>query len=468
MRDSSETEVAAAAEWGASDALLLEGLSGLDQRFAKPAPSETEKPVANESDLPLETGVSVAGMIGFRSARELRAAQERVAALQRSAARRRDGVTQALGLSQPPNFGQQLERQPTPAPKVSNEGAVSFSENGVASQGQPMRQVAAATSPKSEMKTAPAKEVSQRAVPVERLKSSEAKVTPQRERVTLEPRPAKELGKEPQPQTSEGDGKLIPPQMEPMVRRRRTTSSFLPSVLTSLLLTTLVWGAILFTAWRFVGEEWFENRVQEAASGIDGSGDQLRLSVQTLSQDVRNLEDRLTLFRAGHQRFVRMNALEASLYADNSRQKYEDLVEIGEDLETGSTEEEFYQRTKGRIEQAYIKRIAQHPGLDTGKYFPESGERLDQRVGKEALSRFVNDQAGLGWDRARAAFLLRKFKDSDTKVIAQLLQIIRDDEDLQVIFVAWDSLLFMTGYDAGSKGFQPADFGRWWSTGDRG
>ena len=53
-------------------------------------------------------------------------------------------------------------------------------------------------------------------------------------------------------------------------------------------------------------------------------------------------------------------------------------------------------------------------------------------------------------------------------MIAQLLQIIRDDEDLQVIFVAWDSLLFMTGYDAGSKGFQPADFGRWWSTGDRG
>ena len=468
MRDSSETDVAATAEWGASDALLLEGLSGLDQRFSKPEASQTEKPATQPLNEPQENrSPMAAGMTGFRSARELRAAQERVAALQRSAVRRRDGVTQALGLSETP-MARQPEHQPTPAPQVSHEPTAPSSKNGEAGFDRPsLREFSAtpavAAPPVSEVRptrvTDDSSEEAQGDLPVSR----KSDVPSQRERVTLGPRPVRELGTEPEARTAEVEGRHVTPHLESIVRRRRTSSSFLPSVLTSFLLTTLVWGAVLFTAWKFIGEEWLTSRMEEAAAGEGSSNSQLQLSLQTLRQDVRSLEDTLTYFRAGHQKFVRMNALEASLYADNSRQKYEDLVEVGQRLQTGSSEEEFYLRTKERIEQAYIKRIAQHPGLDTAKYFPESGQRSDKHVGKEALARLINDPARLGWDRARAAYLLRNYEESDTEVIAQLLQTIRDDEDLQVVFAAWDSLVQLTGYEQGSKGFQPADFDRWWS-----
>lgn len=467
MRDSSDTDLAATAEWGASDALLLEGLSGLDQRFAKLEASQIEKSIARELDEPYEGRVPVAGMTGFRSARELRAAQERVAALERSAVRRRDGVTQALGLSEAP-ISMQPEHQPTRAPRMNQEPAAATSTNGgVGSERTSLREFsktpAVVAPPVSEVKLALDQEVPTQDVPQQPVVSRRSNAASKRERVTLEPRPVRDLGSKPEVEAAEVEGRHLKPQMEPIVRRRRTSSSFLPSVLTSFLLTTLVWGTVLFTAWKFVGEEWFANRVQEAASREGTAGSQLQLSLQTLRQDVRSLEDTLTHFRTGHQRFVRMNALEASLYAHNSRQKYDELKGIGEQLETGSPEEEFYRRTKVRIEQAYIKRIAQYPGLNTAKYFPELGQRSDKRVDKEALTRFINDQSHPGWDRARAAYLLRRYEDSDSTVVEQLRQTVRDDEDLQVYFAAWDSLVEITGYEPGAKGDSPADFDLWWS-----
>ena len=369
MRDSSDTDLAATAEWGASDALLLEGLSGLDQRFAKLEASQIEKSIARELDEPHEGRVPVAGMTGFRSARELRAAQERVAALERSAVRRRDGVTQALGLSEAP-ISMQPEHQPTRAPRMNQEPAAATSTNGgVGSERTSLREFsktpAVVAPPVSEVKLALDQEVPTQDVPQQPVVSRRSNAASKRERVTLEPRPVRDLGSKPEVEAAEVEGRHLKPQMEPIVRRRRTSSSFLPSVLTSFLLTTLVWGTVLFTAWKFVGEEWFANRVQEAASREGTAGSQLQLSLQTLRQDVRSLEDTLTHFRTGHQRFVRMNALEASLYTLNSRPKYDELKGIGEQLETGSPEEEFYRRTKVRIEQAYIKRIAQYPGLNT-------------------------------------------------------------------------------------------------------
>jgi len=468
MRDSSETDAATSAEWGASDALLLEGLSGLDQRLAKPEASPLEEPVAER---PEDRGpFAVAGKTGFRSARELRAAQERVAAQQRSAARRREGVTQALGLSEAPKSWQP-DHQPTPAPQADHGrlGSTPPTEGSVSSQLRSLREEAStpsvrALSPASKANPRRPSEVSSESAPEERADFRKPDAAPQRERVLLEPRSVKELGAAEVAKASEVEGRHITPSMEPIVKRRRKSSSFLPSVLTSFLLTTLMWGAVLFTAWKFVGEEWFANRMQEAVSAEGGVGSELQLTLERLEQDVRNLEATMAQFRANHQEFVRMNALVASLWADNSRQKYDDLIEIGERLETGSPEKEFYVKTKVRIEQAYIKRIALHPGLDTAKYFPGSGQRSDKRVGREALGRLINDQTRPGWDRARAAYLLRNYKSSANEVIAQLLQTIRDDEDLQVYCAAWDSLVFLTDYKVGSKGISPDDFDRWYST----
>lgn len=464
MRESSETDTGGKTEWGASDALILEGLSGLDQRFAQPSkeedvPVEEATPVNGSG---LDEAAAAAASNKLRSARELRAEQERMAALERSAVRRREGVTQALGMT-PSQQTQAVEVAPTLAPKPEPDRVslrkVDHAEVRVPSE-SPVAPAPLVRSEKPEVGKVQPEPLKKR----EELKE-ELSARPGPSVVTraplVEPRgPAREIGTErhdPEPIVRE---RMVTPQMEPTVRRRRAGSSFLPSILTSLFLTSLVWGAVLYTAWKFVGEEWFNTRVQEAAGALEG--EQGEDVVKTLKQDIQNLDEELKLFRTSHQNFVRMNTLKASLWSDNSRQKYDEFVEIGERLETGSPEEDYFLETKAHMEGAYVQRVRQLPGLNTRKLFPNLNVSKDVSLGKATLLRFVSNQEGAGRDRARAALLLRKYED-DGEVMKQLRQTVRDDHDLEVVFAAWDSLLELSGYDPGALGFQPADFDRWWS-----
>lgn len=247
------------------------------------------------------------------------------------------------------------------------------------------------------------------------------------------------------------------PQMETVVRRKRTTSSFLPSVLTSLLLTSLIWGGLLYGFWHYGGDELLGERIQEETAPLMArQKDDLSDVRARLSIDMQALQDR-------HEQFVRMNALEAAIHAENSRPKFDDLLKLGRNLATGSSEEDFFQQTKKRIEAAYRNRLAQHPGLDVEGHFPQLGVSQETSLDKSTLVDFLTKTDKSGWDRARSAVLLRKFEDDDI-VIASLIETMRDDQDLQAALAAWESLVELTDYVPGSKGFSPGDFNRWWST----
>lgn len=460
MRESSETDATGESEWGASDALLLEGLSGLDQQFARTPKEDTDSRANGSGDEPSDETAQSA----HRSARELRAEQERMAAIQRSAVRRREGVTQALGLTpSQEQRAQEVEVAPKPVPE-----RVSLREQIEPSQPPAEARLVAAAPPVESVEPA----IQKKEVEVLRKREVEAKEepTPTRSEPTLppsvplvtEPRePGRELGTRPEDAGSSVRERMVTPQMEPTVRRRRTSSSFLPSVLTSLLLTTLVWGAVLYAAWKFVGEEWFNNRVQEAAGSLENGEDDQQV-VSKLRQEVQTLDEELKLFRASNQSYVRMNTLVASIYLEHSRQKYDELVDIGEPLDSSSPEKEYYLRTKERIDNSFIKRAFQIQELNTRQLFPNLGVTKDVYLSKTTLAKFVSNQEGDGEQRARAALLLRKFK-GDGEVMKQLRQTVRDDHDLRVYCAAWDSLVDLTGYDPGSRGVQPDDFDHWWS-----
>lgn len=254
-------------------------------------------------------------------------------------------------------------------------------------------------------------------------------------------------------------------QTEPEVVKRRvkSSSSFFPSVVTSLLLTSLIWGALLVTFWQFVGDEWLKARVQSETVPLStGLGEEIRVARTELTENLHEVQESLIVLRARHQQFVRMCALESAMYSDHSRQRFEEFLDIGRRLETGSEEEDYFRQTKGRIESAYTKRLGQHRGLAVRQLFPQLSVTKESNLGASHLMEFVANTNAPGWDRARAAVLLRQFPENDG-VIAQLVQLARDDQDLQVFFAAWDSLLSLTGYEPGSKGFSPSDFDRWWS-----
>ncbi len=266
------------------------------------------------------------------------------------------------------------------------------------------------------------------------------------------------------PDDEEAPKRPLPPALETAIRRRRARSSFLLAVMTALLLTTLVWGVLLVTSWAFLGDEWFSNRVQEETTAFETRvRNDLRVARAELGEAVHTAQEQVVLLRARHDQFVRINALEAAMYADHSRQKFDDLLDIGSRLETGSPEEEFFKQTKERIETAYSRRLQQHAGLEVRALFPQLRLTKETSLGKANLLKLLTRTNTAGWDRARAAFLLRRYVD-DEEVIAQLVQTVRDEEDLQVVFAAWETLVTLTGFEPGSKDFSPSDFDRWWST----
>ncbi len=260
--------------------------------------------------------------------------------------------------------------------------------------------------------------------------------------------------------------RLVQPQMETTVRRRKasSSSSFLPAVVISLFVTSLVWGALLLSYWRVVGDEGLTERIrQEAVSVNAGLSEELREGQTLLTQEVRLFEEEFVGFQESHERFVRMSALVAAMASDHSRQNFEDFLAIGQVLDTGSPALDYFKENKSRIEAAHIKRLNQHRGLSVASYFPQLMPTTESSLGAETLMEFVSRPKVSGWDRARGAILLRKFA-GDEKVMAHLLQIVRDDQDLQVVFAAWESLIALSGYEPGSRGFSPDAFDGWWST----
>jgi hypothetical protein len=234
--------------------------------------------------------------------------------------------------------------------------------------------------------------------------------------------------------------------------------------MTALFLTSLVWGGLLLSCWTYIGDEWFSDRVEEETASMEGRLEEAMRTTRTeLTDAVHSAQEQMVLLRARHEQFVRLNALEAGMYSDHSRQKFDDLMEIGDSLPTGTSEQEFYKQTKSRIETAYARRLRQHPGLNVRALFPKLNLTRETSLGKSTLMKFIGESDANGWDRARAAMLLQRYLNDD-ETIAFLIRTIRDEADLQVVLAAWDSLVALTGYEPGSKGFSPSDFDRWWST----
>lgn len=476
--------------WGASDALLLEGLNDLDEMFVNPVEhrSVTQTPTGSNAaseetirvgnyDFSPEVSESGAPLTGFRSAREWRAAKEKVAAEQRSAARR-EGNTQMLGLPpqserptvdpyRPPRpISPEAKAEPMTPPAVEpTTPPQALKEAATAIVKRPSAESSPAAPPRPVKKpeTAPKPEAKRR-TPIRPRKESATRPGAPAEDIAVSAR-AKQHPKLPEGHAHTGkDGRLVSPQMDsPMVRRRRTTSSFFPAVFTAFLLTSLIWAAGLYAFWKAVGDEWLTQRVQEEATPLRaGLKDELQTGRAQLTNETRTVEQSVLELRNRFEVYVRMSALEAALYSDNSRSRFDDLLDCAQDLPSGSPEEVYFQNTKDRIEAAYTKRLAQHKGLDVRRLFPTLNVTRESSIGKTTLMNFIANSEAAGWDRARAAYLLRRFKDDD-QVIAHLFQTCRDDEDLQVVLASWDSLVAVTGYEPGSQGFDLDDFARWLS-----
>ncbi|MFT5192240.1 MAG: hypothetical protein ACI957_005290 [Verrucomicrobiales bacterium] len=460
-------------EWGASEALVLEGLSGLDNSLVgttDKCATTTTSSINNKEEVRLDSSFDLTpsplaptlAMAGFRSARELRAAQERTAAQQRSATRRRDGITQSLGLT-PPIENRHPTSEPVASPKAPMEAIIkrrpasSSSTSASSAPAKPAKQVL----PSSQRpQPTPISRTPKQAVVESSPKKEQHRrtpVRPQTERKT-DPRSTDELHSS----RSEVDqeARIVSPRMESAVRRRRTASSFIPALLTPLLLTSLVWAALIFAFWKFAGKELASTMIQDETETLWAG---LNVELTSLENEMRFLKEDVKIDRENNEKFKRMSALEAGIYKDNSRQKFDDIIDIGKTLDTGSVEEEFYQRTKERVELAYTKRLGQHQGLNVGALFPSLGISRERSLSKTTLMNFTAKPEVSGWDRARATFLLRRFKEDD-QVTAFLLQTIRNEDDLQVMFASWESLIAISGYEPGSKGFSPSDFDRWWST----
>ena len=427
---------------------------------------------------------------GSRSTRELRAEQGRIAAQRRSALRRREGMTQALGISpptgtripsaepvvvspKPPSPIVQRPRSPASAPLIEArepagkptppssgaEGDSPPSHGRSDDQGPALESIA---SPLQEMPVADGRtleptaenRVAEQPAPASEPPRARAEAPGDRPPGPVVPEPAARASES--PVAEQPEPRVAMPQAEIRGRRRRATSSFIPTVLASLLLTSLIWCGLLLAFWHLSAKRQVATWLQEHRD--------LRDAQARLDGQFRDQEEKLVLLGAVYERFVRMNALEAAMYAPNSRRQFEDLLDIGRSLPAGGAEEEFFKRTKERIETAYTKRLTQHRGLNVGKLFPSLGITREAELGKTALMDFMAKPEASGWHRARAAFLLRRF-EGDRLVIAHLRHTIREDEDLQLVFAAWESLLALTGYDPGSKGFDPAAFDRWWRTG---
>ena len=275
MNDPTQDDKApATTTWGATDALLLEGLSGLDRGFSvsrtEDRPQETENSVQTTNRTAnLDATVDTVPLSGFRSARELRAEQEKIAAKQRSAVRRKGGVTQALGLNTANTpAARQAGPDPKPTPKPVTTKAPPSSVTPAASSSTPR------VSNKSRPLSAPKRKDEDTPIITTRKPQqrppADAPITanqpPQTTRSNASPasRPVNPQPREPLPASSRTEPALRiqahHSELEPVVRRRRTSSSFLPSVVTSLLLTSLVWAALLYTAWHFIGNEWVSEK----------------------------------------------------------------------------------------------------------------------------------------------------------------------------------------------------------------
>lgn len=465
-------------DWTTSDAMVLESLSGLDELMinepeesAPPARSTTPAPARATSSKELDftpPSEALPATSGFRTARELRAAKQRFAAQRRSAARRGE-QTQGVGFE--PSLQEQILAdsetvsrsfakpltQPSPVvstpmvkPQPPQTGAVTL--QSPPSRPSTRRTMRVPLVPAEQPAAAPPN------APSPQPEAAEVEADPKQGKGTKR---GKKRTRRHEP-TPSSQTRTVTPEMEPQ-RNRSSSASRIglgTTILLSVAATSLLWAAMLGAFSKFAGNDWLENRF----TGWFQPAIQER--VDPIETTARRLESELTDLTGRYENLLRLDTLESTIFTNSKRDEYEQLVSLGKRMsESTPAEASRYQRARARIEQAYIRRLGDHKGLPVNKLFPKLGVSRDTRVGFTTLLDYLSKRDEPAWDRARAAVLLRRFKDND-QVITALHQIIRDDQDLTVMFAAWDSLVKLTGYEA-DKGFNIDHFHQWWRKQER-
>ncbi len=500
-------------DWSSSDALVLEGLTGLDEMMVNPVASASMTSGNGEAATAVASSTSFADLSRdavdsskpdnfdfspdpapaiprdgrFQTARELRAAQERFAAQRRSAARAREGSTQRIShtphqpgpVSKPmpaPTALKPLQQQETALPErppseQSLVKAQSLVRRPVHEESTPTAPAPLKPSKPKKTGTSRGRKSSRRTVRLERsplaetLKNEDVLETTLPVTTTKSKRPSRStLPKRStsRPVESEPVSKPVDREIVRDVKR----GSNVPPVLMAIALTSLIWGALVSAWWYAQGEGWLDNKIaKEAQSREVVLSKAIAEETGFVQRAVNHTQEDLALLAGRFESLVRLTDLQAKLFSSNSRVHFDELLDLGAKMNMGgeeTREASLFRHTKERIEQAYLRKLGELPAISVKKHF--SGVKVSQDTRLKAMDLLMllnkRDEATAN-ERARAAFVLRKFKDNDD-VITQLMRTVRDDEDLQVVFAAWSSIIAVTGYEP-KGGFDPADFAEWWS-----
>ena len=466
------------ADWAALDALVLQGLSGLDELMVH----QTENLGSPKQEKSLQVGGEIAlerangsDSQSFRTAREMRAAQERFAAQRRSVARRRE-QTQGVGFE--PSITNQVAADSEQVFRSVAKPAFCKPPSGKARPVVPLPYHTKPEAPQSEAALIvknPAlpqeRSYDRRTVAVNLPELDQKEVTD--DFASFDPKvtmpEASDRGREFQekqtshskPSELERRGRLVDPKITREASKRPTKHAWATMILLSVLATTVLWGAVLLAFWKSFGADWMQNQF---SNWFGSSSAYLTESVDRLETNVIDLQEEHVLLEARFEGNMQMEKLEDMIFSTNARQHFDELLALGKGIgPTLTSELGLFKERKTRIEQAYIRKVRLLKGLDAGQLFPTALTSKDSDLKSDTLLDFLSKLNEGEWSRARVAFVLRQFQDDD-KVIAGLLQVIRDDSNLPVMFAAWDSLVTLTGYKA-VNGFDPDHFHSWWRKG---
>lgn len=455
-------------EWTASpDRLVIEGLSGLEDAFDADLDETAGEPDRDDA----EARDFAAGGDGFRTAREMRAAQERFAAQRRSAVRREEGTGNpgfdgdALDAHRsdndfPPIAHRPMQKKPLvgaqPPGPAPNEATASPRED---------------SAPHSRRVRLPEARSVHR---VNALSSREAAPAPSSatSRRTEKGQNAVLHDFPPSASSLRADAAAVAPSAlsdlvatEPVehTRPRHERAVFLPAVITSALLTSLLWIGLLWAFWKSFGQQWLDGEIDCKARSLTETLDaevSSKLEAVPSMNRVLDLGSEYTLLDARFTNWVRLHALQASLWRTHARADYDEMISLGASLSSPEALT-YFEATKRRTEDAYVQRAKNHPGLDIKTLFAGHRGKQEADLGAEdLLMLMLKDGVDTG-DRARAAYLLRRF-EIDPEVWVALVEMASSGMDLQVVFAAWDSLVSMTDYVPPRQGFDRDHLVHWW------
>ena len=216
-----------------------------------------------------------------------------------------------------------------------------------------------------------------------------------------------------------------------------------------------MWSAVGFAVWK---SDLLQNHFSAL---IEPKQAEIEETVGALETKVIKLTGEHVVLKGRFENGIQMESLEKEIFTTHSRQRFDEFLALGKRISPAlAYEADLFKQVKNRIEQAYTQKVKEHKGLDVASLFPKSKASRDSTLKSSELVEYMVNSDEPSWNRARAAYLLRIHKDND-EVIGGLLQVIRDDSDLQVMFAAWDSLVQLTGYED-SNGFDPESFRDWW------